>query len=177
MPRCIWSDPTPLGRAPKGHDKRRNQQDHADDDQDEADRRPGVRPAAVRWRRLTGQHARTGVVRVGQRRLENDPDDKRYSAGESPGPGGSAHAKQPIQGTKRGQVTRADLGASYRRLLAGDVGQIVSALYSYGARLVDERRAARDDAPGQGPGAPCTVPTSGRSRPLSGRAGVDEESG
>lgn len=85
---------------------------------------------------------------------------------------------RPPEATKGArEITRDELAASYRRALAGDVGQIVSALYSYGARLVEERRAGRDDAPGQGPGAPCTVPTLGESRPLSGRADVDEDSG
>jgi hypothetical protein len=44
-------------------------------------------------------------------------------------------------------VTRDELAGAFRRALAGDVGQIVSALYSYGRRLVDER-AQRDDVPG-----------------------------
>jgi hypothetical protein len=55
----------------------------------------------------------------------------------------------PAKPSKRArEISRDELEASYRRLLAGDVGQVLAALYSYGRRLVDERRAERDDAPG-----------------------------
>ncbi|HEV2369121.1 MAG TPA: hypothetical protein VGR90_04560 [Acidimicrobiales bacterium] len=50
-------------------------------------------------------------------------------------------------------MTRARVLASYRRLLELDAGQILCALYSYGRRLVDERRAERDNAPGSSPEA------------------------
>lgn len=60
--------------------------------------------------------------------------------------------KLPAEPTKSEPITRARVLASYGRVLELDVGQILCALYSYGRRLVDERRAERDGAPGAGRG-------------------------
>lgn len=97
-------------------------------------------------------------------RVKRDPEHEQNSP-----PDGHEDGGRPTSGFHEGNaISRDELVASYRRLLAGDVGQIVSALYSYGARLVEEHRAGRDDAPGQRPGAPCTVPTFGESGPFVG---------
>jgi hypothetical protein len=83
------------------------------------------------------------TFRRGLQRVSHHASDGECPAATSENPPpGTSHQEH-----RNPKVTREALAGAYRELLAGDVGQVAGALYSYGRRLVDERRAQRGAAP------------------------------